>query len=130
MNEELETPIKKFIITDPSYIINRIDYSNRIKDYINHWINRLRTKNPLYEEDSKFPINTTYHKTTDLITIYTVHLTKNGYGTQIFQEQEIKIDSGILCIAENRKGWDETTGALFETLTDAKIALPYIIKNS
>ena len=120
--EEIPEQIKKYIITDPAYIMTDIEYEKEI----------LRKSDP-YSSSKKmnqeFPFNAQYKKNGTMMTIYFIQRTPNGSGTYSFRNQEIGNDTGTLCIAENRKGWDEQFGAILETLTEAKNVFPYIIKH-
>lgn len=126
MNEEIKEKIpeqiKKYIITDPQYIMTDIEYEKEI----------LQKTDPFSYSgkiNRELPFNSQYKKNGTIMTIYLLQRTPNGGGTYSFRNQEIGNDSGNLCIAENRKGWDEQFGAILETLTEAKNVFPYIIKH-
>ena len=117
--EEIPEQIRKYIITDPGYIMTDLEWDKLILQKIN--LSNRKT-------ELTFPFNCQYKKNGTLITIYEIQRTANGDGSHTFRNQEIGVDSGMLCIAENRKGWDEQYGALLETLTEARVVFPHIIK--
>src|SRR3990167_6609673 len=118
--EEIPEQIRKYIITDPGYIMSDQEWDNIILQKMNNSFNN--------KPGLSLPFNCSYKKNGTLMTIYLVQRTSNGDGSHTFRNQEIGVDSGILCIAENRKGWDEQYGALLDTLTEARVVFPHIIK--
>lgn len=114
----------KFIITDPSYIMNKQQYKEIIENYKQYI-------EPNYK-NIQFPINSTYityNTTKKPITIHYIETTPYGPGMCKHEKQSIKNNSGLLCIAENKLEWlDEKYGATFETLSEAKNNFQDILK--
>ena len=105
----------KTIITDPCYIMDRKDYQ-RICDEGGDF------------EGLKFPYKTKHRKTGENITIHIISSTPHGDGSYDFNDSDIGVDSGMLCIACKITKWREDFGATFNLLSQAKIYLPIILK--
>lgn len=108
----MKNEIRKFIITDPCYIIKDKEYNEYGElcgwGYLDFGFN----EKPKY-----------FHKENgDEITIYKIESTPNGDGVYNFKGQEIGVDAGMLCIAYCEKGWEYQgkLGARFETIEEAK----------
>ena len=111
---------EKFIITDPSYIMNTRTFHQLIdKENIENSIKEIT-----------FPIKTNYSENNNIeITIHKIEETPYGNGECSYEKYEIITDSKTLCIAENPEGWMiETNGAGFKTLEEALAEFPAIIR--
>lgn len=106
----MEEPKKTYIITDPCYILNDADYDDKL-------------------HSAQFPFNSTNKETQQIITIYQNESTSNGDGSFTYEDQEVGVDSGQLCIAHCKEGWNEEFGAQFSTLNEAKEAFWSIIRH-
>lgn len=113
INNMENEPKKKYIITDPCYILNDADYENKLCGY----------------NGTEYPFNSTNKETGQIITIYKNGVTPNGDGSFTYEDQEIGVDSGQLCIAHCKEGWNEEFGAQFHTLYEAKNAFETIIRH-
>ena len=106
----------KYIITDPCYIMDDKQYDN------------ICEKEHCDFEGQNFPLSSTHRYTKQPITFHTIEGTPNGDGSYSYKGQWIGVDAGMLCIAENTKGWDEERhGATFATLKGAQSALVRIL---
>lgn len=108
---------RTFIITDPSYIMNNKQYD------------KICREDACDFEGQSFPLKSKHRENKTPIIFHTIVGTPNGDGSYNYQRQDIGVDSGMLCIAENKKGWNESFGATFETLKQAEDALPIILEN-
>lgn len=100
--------MKKYIITDPCYIIEDKQYQ-AIGDALG-WLNftKISGSTLTYQRGGTFVL----HK---------ISGTPNGDGSTTYNEQQICVDAGMLCIAERAEGWvNEMYGATFDTLADAR----------
>lgn len=108
---------KKYIITDPCYIIHRVSYD---------------TLGAVFDwefERIKMPLTVPYTQDVEKITLHKIVGT-GGDGSMEWNGQWIGVDAGMLCIAEKETGWkEERYGATFEDLGDAQKALRAIIKH-
>ena len=108
MEDEITKP---YIVTDPSYILEDEEYDNIPN-----------------RKQQDYPFNST-GKNKQLIVMYKSENTCNGDGAITYNDQEVSVDSGQLCLAYCKDGWkDETVGALFNTLYQAKDAYYQIIR--
>ena len=108
---------KKYIITDPCYIMDDKQYQKICDDGCDF-------------EGQDFPLESKRESDGEKITFYTIEGTPNGDGSMIFRGQDIGVDAGMLCIAFCEKGWStERSGARFSSLEDAKVNLPRILKH-
>ena len=116
--------MNKFIITDPYLIMDRERYRAAENDY---WDFKKQSK-----LGELVPFNTCYKKNQiENIIIYRLEATPNGNTGEFHVNNDItlKVEKFMMCIAENRLGWNEKYGITFETLEEAKDAFPKIIKN-
>ncbi len=125
--------MNNFIITDPCYIMNEKDY-DKICSLYNSWekaakkVGIIINSNALRPFESlEFPFESTYKKTRKKIIFHHIKETPHGDGSCEYEEQEIGVDAGMLCIAECEDGWNEQMGATFNLLSDAKRAFPGIL---
>jgi hypothetical protein len=109
--------MKKYIITDPCYIIARRDY-----DFIGEafgWDNFDKMITPAtltYRNDKNRKI-----------TIIKISGTPHGDGSTEYDGQLIGVDAGMLCVAYSDKGWRaEIYGAKFNNEDEALAAFPRI----
>lgn len=112
--------IKKYIITDPCYIIDENQYQ------------AIGAALGWQFEDMKLPstLKLRGDKEGTEVTIYKIEGTPNGDGSMQYGDRFIGVDAGMLCIAECNKGWkSERFGAVFSTFKEAEKAFPKIIKN-
>lgn len=114
---------KKFIVTDPCYIIHRVAYDTL--GAVSNW----------EFEELKMPLTVSYTKeepynnTMQKLTLHKIVGT-GGDGSVEWKGQLIGVDAGMLCIAEKETGWkDEQYGATFESVGEARKALRAIIKH-
>ena len=99
---------KKFIITDPCYIMDRKQYKAICDDNCDF-------------EGKDFPSKSTHRYGGKEITFHTIQRTPNGDGSYTFRGQKIGVDAGLLCIAECDTHWEaESHGATFSTLKAAQ----------
>lgn len=99
---------KKFIITDPCYIMDRKQYKQICDEGCDF-------------EGQNFPLKSTHRFGGKEITFHKIQGTPNGDGSYTFRGQQIGVDSGMLCIAECDTHWNaEKFGATFCTLQNAE----------
>lgn len=107
--------MKKYIITDPCYIMNKAQYDEICE-----------TRDCDFE-GQLFPMDSKHQKDGDAIRFLTIRGT-GGDGSTEYNGENIGVDSGMLCIAEREIGWyNESFGAKFETIEEAMRALPFIL---
>jgi hypothetical protein len=109
-------PNKKFMIIDPCYIMDELQYSH------------ICRKNECAFEEQKFPLFS-YEKDTDESIIFHTIISTGGDGCFVAKDdQTCGVDSGMLSIVESEKGWDPDAyyGAIFDTLKEAETNLDYI----
>jgi len=110
--------MKKFIVTDPCYIMNEAQYDNICSEFHCDF------------EGQEFPLASQHRYSNKPITFHTIEGTSGGDGSMTYKGQSIGVDAGMLCIAECEEGWYmEGFGAKFETLEDAKEGLREIQKH-
>jgi len=108
--------MKKYIITDPCYIMDNEQYDNICDEHDCDF------------EGLPFPLESTRRSDGEKITFYKIEGTPNGDGSMMFRGQDIGVDAGMLCIASCEKGWDsESLGATFLSLKTAENNFPRII---
>lgn len=108
--------VKKFIVTDPCYIMEDTDYKNR---GIREGWDRFETATPIQSRYKGIQ--------GEEITIHTI-LGTGGDGSGEYGDDIVGVDSGMLCIAENEKGWyKEFHGIKCETIGEARKALYTIL---
>lgn len=110
-----------FIITDPIFTMDRKEY---IAIASNSEIN-----NSAFEK-LNFPFKSRYCKNTkEEIIFHIIETTPYGKGDCTYNEYEIAVDSKMLCIVENKNGWNnEEYGATFSTLLEAQNQFANILK--
>ncbi len=117
--------MKKYIITDPCYIIDSRQY-DAIGEVLG-WgeFETMKTPCKLSLRNDKEPLREGVE-----IVIHKIDGTPNGDGSMEYHGQQIGVDAGMLCIAECQDGWrSQSFGAKFETLAEAEAAWPRIIKH-
>ena len=109
---------KKFIITDPCYIMASAQYGKICDDGCDF-------------EGQDFPLESTHKDTGNKIVFHDIEGTPNGDGAYMYHGQDVGVDAGMLCIVEAVEGnfKDEKFGAKFDTLAQAESAFPLIIKH-
>lgn len=113
---EEEVNVKcKFIITDPCYIMNEVQYYD------------ICAKGCDFEGQD-FPLESTHRDSGKKIVFHRIEGTPNGDGSYIYKGRDIGVDAGMLCIAEAVEGdfSGEKFGALFSTLGDARSSFNFI----
>lgn len=109
--------MKKYIITDPCYIMDDKQYDE------------ICASGCVFELQV-FPLKSIHRLTNKPIIFHTIKHTPNGDGGHVYRGEMIGVDAGLLCIAESENGWnDEMFGATFKTLDAAKRAFPKILKH-
>ena len=109
--------MKKFIVTDPCYIMNEHQYEAICKFGCNF------DKQPM-------PLITSRRRDQVPVIIHLIKNTPNGDGSYVYNGEEIGVDSGMLCIAEVLQDDDwgnEKLGATFNSFEGAEEAF-YQIK--
>jgi hypothetical protein len=121
-----DTSPYKFIITDPCYIMDKGQY---------HAICDRRIDEPDFEQQS-FPLASKDKDTGRPIVFWTI-IGTGGDGSfrrsvrakdGTVRKEEVFVDSGMLCVAEDPDGWDKSVGATYRTLRAALTALPRIAR--
>lgn len=108
---------KKFIITDPCYIMNSRQY---------HAICELGCN----FEGQAMPLISARRSDNKAIIFHKIDGTPNGDGSMTYKGQVIGVDAGMLCIAECEQGWEnEYFGATFSTIEKAEKAFSGIISH-
>lgn len=108
--------MKKYIITDPCYIIEREQY-----DAIGNGLGWMNFTN--------IGGSTLNREGGGTFILHKIKGTPNGDGSTEHNGQRIGVDAGMLCIAESEQGWEkEQWGATFETLNEARQAFQKIIR--
>jgi hypothetical protein len=115
--EDKKKRVKKFIITDPCYIMNEKQYDDICRNEGYNF------------EGQKFPLASKNRDNDKDIIFHTIVGTPNGDGSYMFRGQDIGVDAGMLCIAECEDGWKATLGATFSSLKVAQNNLPNILKH-
>jgi len=113
-----KTNNKRFIITDPCYIMDDKQYQAICYFGCDF-------------EGQSFPIVSARQRDGVAIKIHLIDGTPNGDGSTTYKGQMIGVDAGMLCIAEviEGKNWyTEKWGATFETYKEARAAFRGILK--
>ena len=116
----------RYIVTDPCYIMDKKQYQA---------ICRRRAGEPDFE-DQPFPLISVDCDTGHSIVFWAIvgtggdgglhRVVRSKDGTR--RGEEVYVDSGMLCVAEDFKGWRKLLGYTYPTLKSALTALPKIAK--
>ena len=113
---EKSKKIKKYIITDPCYIMDEKQYHD------------ICYEQSCDFEGQSFPLKSKRRDDGVDIVFHIIDGTPNGDGSYEFRGQEIGVDAGMLCVAFCEEGWeDEDWGATSSTLESALKNFPYIL---
>lgn len=109
--------VKKYIITDPCYIMDDKQYQKICDEGCDF-------------EGQEFPLESKRDEDGEPITFHTIEGTPDGDGSMMFRGQDIRVDAGMLCVAFCEKGWEgERLGAKFSSLKVALSNFPKILNH-
>lgn len=121
--------MKKYIITDPCYIMHDVAY--RILGEVLGWSDfptALNALTPIKLDEQRVKDTKHGRLAQHQITIHAISETYGGDGSMDYEDYHIGVDAGMLCIAESPIGWaTERYGAKFETLEEAQKAFEKIL---